>query len=191
MTQLCQLWSLGVSCGPCPQLCGSRCEPHPLLHKSPPSSLVAPQPFCGEQPSAFPMARPADFGDRVAAIMTNGLPCRIACNSDGGFTRLDLEPMQGWVHLADDATVAEYATNGWHYHISLSTWSVDDDVWRRVYQRWHGAYITIKAHYVNDNGGVVLAWAGVGADPDIWQLYTTGSFGYKWEENRYGLHISM
>ena len=137
------------------------------------------------------MARPMDFAERVAVIMSNGLSCRVHCRCDGGFTRLDLHPLPGWVHLADDNTVAKHLAEEDPYHISSSTWPVDAEVWARICGRWHGAEIIIKMHYINDNGGAVLAWEGLGADPDLWQLYMTGSYSYKWHENQYGLHISM
>ena len=134
--------------------------------------------------------RTVDFKLRTALITAGGLPCRIRCRSDGGFTRLDLDPLPGWVHLADDATVAKHMVEGDHYHISLSTWPVDAEAWSRIVHRWDGTEVLIKAHYVTKNGGVVLAWEGIGADPDLWQLYMNGSYGYKWDGG-YGLHISM
>ena len=137
------------------------------------------------------MARPLDFAERVAAIMVGGLPCRVHCRCDGGFTRLDLDPLPGWVHLACDEVVAEHLAQGDHYHVSLSTWPVDEGAWGRIMERWDGTELIIKMHYINDNGGAVLAWEGLGADPDLWQLYMTGSYSYKWHENQYGLHISM
>jgi hypothetical protein len=134
--------------------------------------------------------RTVDFKLRTALIMAGGLPCRIRCRSDG-FTRLDLEPMPGWVHLADDSTVAEYLAQGWHYHVPLCTWSVDEGTWSRIVDGWDGVEITIKIQYVNDNGGAVLAWTDLGADPDMWELYMSGSYGHKWRDSGHGLHISM
>ena len=135
------------------------------------------------------MARPADFKLRTVLIMAGGLPCRIRCRSDG-FTRLDLEPLPGWVHVADDSTVAKHLAQEDHYHVSLSTRPVDEGAWGRIMQRWDGVEVIIKIQHVTMNGGAVLAWKGLGADPDLWDLYMTGSYGYKWEGG-YGLHISM
>ena len=137
------------------------------------------------------MARPADFADRAAAIVAGGLPCRIACARDGDFSRLDLHPLPGWVHLASDDVVDKHLADGDCYHVSLSTWPVDEGIWNRIVERWHGVETVIRVQYVNGNGGAVLAWEGLGADPDLWLLYTSGSYGYKWVDNNYGLHISM
>ena len=92
--------------------------------------------------------------------------------------------------MADDATASEHLANGWHYHVSLSPWVVDEGAWNRIVERWGGAEITIEIQYVNDNGDVVLAWAGLGADPDRWEIYMSGSYAHKWQ-NGYGLHITM
>ena len=135
--------------------------------------------------------RPADFAERAAAIVAGGLPCRFHCRSDGGFTRLDQEPLGGWVHLADDLTVAEHLANKSHYHVSLSTTPVDEEQWQRVVERWHGVDIVISVHYVTQSGGAVLAWNDIGADEDVWRLYMEGSYSYKRFDNHYDLHISM
>jgi hypothetical protein len=137
------------------------------------------------------MTRPADYDARAATILSSGLPCRITCSQDGGFTRLELHPLPGWVHLADDATVAKHMVEGDAYHISLSTWPVDEEGWCRIVTRWHGVETTINIERVTQNGGAELSWTGVVSDVDIWQLYMTGSYGYKWHNNGYGLHISM
>ena len=73
------------------------------------------------------MARPADFDERKATLLARGLPCRLWCRRDD-YVRIDLEPLPGWVHLTDDATVEEYARNGWYYHVSLSKWTLDEAV---------------------------------------------------------------
>ena len=137
------------------------------------------------------MDRPTDFAERVAAIMMCGLRCRVVCSQDGGFPRLDLQPLPDWIHLADDATVADFHDKGWHYHVSLSTWPVDGDAWSRIVERWHSTEVVVQIQYINDNGGAVPAWEGLGADPDMWELYMSGSYGYKWRDSHYGLHISM
>ena len=137
------------------------------------------------------MTRPSDFAERAAAIVADGLPCQIACRSDGGFTRLDLIPLPGWTHLADDATVAEHLAMGSHYHISLSTWPSDEGAWCRICERWDGIVTTIRINRITSNGGAELAWTGLGSDPDLWTLYMEGSYKYKWHDNQYGLHISM
>ena len=137
------------------------------------------------------MDRPADFDARAAAILSSGLPCLIRCCQDGGFTRLELEPLPGWTHLANDDVVNKHMADDDPYHISLSTWPVDGDVWARVVKRWHGVEVTIDIHRITTNGGAELAWTGVGADADLWHLYLAGSYAYKWWDNQYGLHISM
>ena len=137
------------------------------------------------------MDRPADFAGRAAAIIAGGLPCRISCARDGDFARLDLQPLPGWIHLANDEVVAEHLAMGSHYHISLSTWPVDDEVWARICGRWHDVETVIHVGRVTNNGGAELAWSGLGSDPDLWMLYMEGSYSYKWHDNQYGLHISM
>ena len=137
------------------------------------------------------MARPDDFAERAAAIMAGGLPCLISCSRDGGFSRLDLQPRPGWVHLARDEVVAEHLAQGDHYHISLSTWPVDEGAWGRIMDRWEGVETILKVQHVTKNGGAVLAWEGLGADRDLWMLYMSGSFSWKWHDNQYGLHVSM
>ena len=137
------------------------------------------------------MARPSDFADRVAAIMAGGLPCLISCSRDGGFSRLDLQPRPGWVHLASDDVVAKHMSEGDHYHVSLSAWPVDEGTWNRIVARWHGVETVVRINRVTSNGGAELAWMGLGSDPDVWQLYMDGSYSYKWFEHHYGLHISM
>ena len=137
------------------------------------------------------MERPDDFEARAAAIVAGGLPCKMHCRRDGEFARIDLEPAPGSIHLARDEVIAEHIAMGSLYHISLSYTTLDEEVWRRVVDRWDGVELVIQIHYVNANGGAVLAWTGLGADPDVWALYTEGDFGYKWRDSHYGLHISM
>jgi hypothetical protein len=134
--------------------------------------------------------RTVDFKLRSALIVAGGLPCRVHCRSDG-FTRLELEPLDGWVHLADDNTVAKHLAEEDHYHISLSTWPVDVAVWSRIMARWDGVETVVHINRVTSNGGAELAWTGLGSDQDVWQLYMDGSYSYKWFEHHYGLHISM
>jgi hypothetical protein len=99
--------------------------------------------------------------------------------------------MPGWVHLADDATVAKHLAQDDHYHISLSTWPVDEGVWGRICGRWDGVETVVHIGRVTSNGGAELAWTGLGSDPDLWMLYMEGSYSYKWHEHQYGLHVSM
>ena len=44
---------------------------------------------------------------------------------------------------------------------------------------------------VTVNGSTELRWGRIGADADPWVLYMTGEFAFKWNDSRYGLHVSM
>ena len=123
--------------------------------------------------------------------MKDGLRCRVVCSQEGGFTRLDLIPLPGWIHLAHDEVVMEHLAMNSQYHISLSTWPVDKVKWDHIMARWNDKELIIDIDYVTKNGGAVLAWAGLGADPDMWEIYMSGSYAYKWRDGQYGLHISM
>ena len=135
--------------------------------------------------------RPDDFYDRAAKIVEQGLPCRITCCCDSDFHRLELQPLDGWIHLVADEEVQRYYQEGWAYHVSLSYTTVDAAAWTRLCQRWHNTIHVVRVDRVTDNGVAVLAWSGIGADEDAWLLYTTGDFAYKWHDNHFGLHISM
>jgi hypothetical protein len=45
--------------------------------------------------------------------------------------------------------------------------------------------------YVTNGAVAVLAWHGIGADADLWDLYLAGEFSYKWYKNNFGLHVSL
>ena len=132
-----------------------------------------------------------EYDARVAHIVTHGLPAMLKVVREEHFLRIDLEPLDGWVWLANDESTRKEMEKGWVPHISLTKWRVDEGAYQRVLERYDGTKTIIKVSSVSSGAAAVLAWEGVGGDPDLWALYVTGDFSYKWELNKFGLHISL
>ena len=132
-----------------------------------------------------------EYGRRVANIIANGLPARLKVVKLEYFLCIEMEPLEGWTWLATESAVHLEMANGWRPHISLSKYTVDEETYKRVFHHYHNMEMNIKIHSVSSGGAAVLAWEGLGADPDLWDLYIWGEFGYKWRDNRFGLHISL
>ena len=128
----------------------------------------------------------------VSKIVEKGLPCVVHCNSSGGFVRLDCTPISGWIHLLKDSALERRYASGWCYHVSLCRAdTLDSEAWARICARWHGKYVHIGISRFSSGAAALLAWAGLGSDADLWELYVNACWGYKWHDTNYGLHISM
>ena len=58
-------------------------------------------------------------------------------------------------------------------------------------QRWDGQLVTIRIKKIHPSGNLELDETdGIGADPDVQQLYKTGTYRDKWSKG-FGPHISM
>ena len=132
-----------------------------------------------------------EYNARVAHIIGHGLPARLKVTWENWFLRVELEPLQGWTWLATDEAVASEMAKGWRPHISLAKWTADGATYDRIVERYHGAEVIMKVDGVSSGATAMLAWEGVGGDPDLWALYTGGEFAYKWHANHFGLHVSL
>ena len=132
-----------------------------------------------------------DYDMRVANIIANGLPARLLAKWDGRFMCIECEPLDGWIWLATGESIAREMQGGWRPHISLSKWTGDTETFQRVVERYHEREVVLKISSVSSGATAMLAWEGVGADPDLWALYTGGEFAYKWHVNHFGLHVSL
>ena len=128
---------------------------------------------------------------RVAHIVEHGLPARLRVKWESHFMRIECEPLEGWTWLATAESVAREMDGGWQPHISLSKWTGDAAAYQRVVERYHEREVVLKISSVSSGATAMLAWEGVGADPDLWALYTGGEFAYKWHVNHFGLHVSL
>jgi hypothetical protein len=146
-----------------------------------------------EQFAEWVQTRPTkeDYDARVAHVVGHGLPAKLKIAWDNSFLRIELEPLPGWTWLATDAAVASELANGRRPHISLSKWTADGATYDRIVERYHNRDIVVNVSSVGSGATAVLAWEGIGADPDLWDLYINGEFGYKWTENSFGLHVSL
>ena len=132
-----------------------------------------------------------EYFTRKARLEQQGLACRLAVKWDNHFARVELIPLPGFIHLATEESVRHELASGWRPHISLTKWTGDPEAFNRLVQRWDGVETVLSVDYVTDGAVAVLSWDGLGADPDAWALYLGGEFAYKWEENSFGLHVSL
>ena len=66
------------------------------------------------------------------------------------------------------------------------------DVYESVKRRWDGRTECIKIESVTNNGTLVLKEGdGFGNDWEVWKHYINGTYKWKWDENKFGLRISM
>ena len=128
----------------------------------------------------------------VAEIVAMGLPCVLHCETSGGFARLECTPQLGWIHLCNDAAWEREMSSRFRYHISVCRAdTLDLDVWARICSRWHEKFVHVGVSNFSGGAFALLKWEGLGSDADLWELYLSGCWGYKWHENGHGLHVSM
>jgi len=120
---------------------------------------------------------------------------RVVTQEDTGFQVIELEPVPGrWWSFETQAQRDEWAKINFKFHISLThkhrSWA-DPQVFERIKRRYDGRTITIKISEIKPSGNLMLDLTdGIGADPDVQELYSTGTYAGKWEQG-YGPHISM
>ena len=148
---------------------------------------------CDESFSEWVRTRPPsdEYFARKARVEQQGLPCRLLAKWDGDFARIELIPLPGFVYLATDESVRREFANGWRPHISLTKQTGDMETFKRLAQRWSGVETVLDVDYVTNGAVAVLRWVGIGADPDAWALYMGGEYAYKYEQNSFGLHVSL
>jgi hypothetical protein len=137
----------------------------------------------------------ATFLERVAHINSKGLPVRLSVKEwahADDLLMLDVEPEEGFIHLATDATVTELYDEGYRYHISLCfRWELpaeDVAAYERIRQRYHGRQDTLSVEvwwacgYLSDSSPL---GAELLQDPDIHRLHAAGRYAER------ELHVSM
>ena len=124
-------------------------------------------------------------------IVEVGLPAVLRVVREDHFTRIELIPMVGWTWLAPLHVVNTELGKGWVPHISLTKWTLDMEAYKRIYDRYHDQQTVIEIARVSSGAAAVLAWSGIGADQDIWDVYIDGDLGYKWSQNSFGPRISL
>jgi hypothetical protein len=140
---------------------------------------------------------PADEFERAKANIMRYGQTAIAHvrTNDRGFQSIDLEPVPGrfW-SFETQAKRDEWARQNWKFHISL-TYQHDSkehpEVYKRVERRWDGQLVTIRIKKIHPSGNLELDDTdGIGADPNVQQLYKTGTYAGKWRGG-FGPHIGM
>lgn len=129
-----------------------------------------------------------EYYRRVGEIIEGGLPCRVWPRvTASGLAMLQLEPLQGWVDLANEQAILEEHMAGWDYHVSVCfDTELDLDVWDRLVRRWAGRVVRLRIARVTSGATAVLADScPLGSDPDIRALHSAG-----WYCQR-ELHVSM
>ena len=131
----------------------------------------------------------AEVAFREQFIMQRGLPCRLSLRRNGRWACLDIEPMEGFVHLCTDNVYAEHMERGDPYHVSLG-YDIDEALLEELGRRWTGCEVLIEVRRFTANHVAVLTWHGLGADAEAWQAWEAG---YGWDPDRvaFGLHINM
>ena len=132
--------------------------------------------------------RPADLSERIAAIMARGLPCRLRLATNGrGWSCLEVEPLEGFVHLSDPEVLAEFLASGWTYHITLG-WHAPEELLGEVGRRWDGAVVVLEVQWVSEWTCVArLDTRGVGGCPWVLKAITAADPERAW----FGPHVSM
>ena len=146
---------------------------------------------------AFTHIPAKEFEEAKKSIMEYGQTAIAHVTDEGGFMRIDLEPVKGkfWV-FASQNKVDEWERTGWKPHVSMTRTEDNEqppEVYDRVVQKWDAKEVCIKISVINTNGTLSLDESdGIGNDWNIWRLYIYGTFGpKKLNKNRLGLHISM
>ena len=119
----------------------------------------------------------------------------VVTKEDTGFQVIELEPIPGRFWTFETQSMRdEWARENWTFHISLThkdrSWA-DPQVFERIKQRYDGQIVNVRIAEVKQSGNLMLDMTqGIGADPDVQELYSTGTYASKWRRG-YGPHISM
>ena len=110
----------------------------------------------------------------------------VGVKMEGDFASIVLEPADGWTHLTPEDALAEFATAGYVYHVSLG-YNVEAELLAAIHARWTGVATIVGISWVRDSNVAMLSWAeGLGGDPSLWAALAQGYPG-----RDFGLHISM
>ena len=121
----------------------------------------------------------------IAHVVTN----------EHGFQAIELEPVPGLFWSFETQAVRDqWARDSWKFHISLThkhrSWA-PPEVFQRVKNRYDKQRVNIRIAEIKPSGNLMLDLThGIGADPDVQELYSTGTYAGKWASG-YGPHISM
>ena len=89
------------------------------------------------------MSRPPDVAARIEHIVRHGLPCTLRLVvQPWGWACLEVEPGDGFTHLAGPAMLASFSDAGWFYHITLGN-HIPLEVLAEVALRWDGARLVL------------------------------------------------
>ena len=134
------------------------------------------------------MARPPDVSARIDHIVRHGLPCTLRLVvQPWGWACLEVEPGDGFTHLAGPATLASFSDAGWFYHITLGN-RIPLEVLAEVASRWDGARVVLPVWRVHDWSCVArLGSTGVGGCPWVLKAIELGDPDRVW----FGPHVSM
>ena len=134
------------------------------------------------------MDRPSDVAVRIEQIVLHGLPCRLRLTTQPwGWSCLDVEPAEGFIHLCSPEQVEAPRAQGYHYHITLGN-DIPLDVLAEVALRWDGAKVVLPVWRVNDWSCVArLDLKGVGGCPWVLKAIELGDPERVW----FGPHVSM
>ena len=134
------------------------------------------------------MERPADVAALREQIVLQGLPCRLWLTTQPwGWSCLDVEPAEGFIHLCAPEQVEALQAQGWHYHITLG-YHIPLEVLAEVASRWDGARVVLPVWRVNEWSCVArLDSTGVGGCPWVLRAIELGDPDRVW----FGPHVSM
>ena len=134
------------------------------------------------------MERPSDLKARFDQILLHGLPCRLSLvTQPWGWSCLEVEPLEGFTHLADPAMLASFLETGWRYHITLGN-NIPKEVLAEVAARWDGVETMLWVWRVNEWSCVArLDAKGVGGCPLVLKAIQLGDPDRVW----FGPHVSM
>ena len=134
------------------------------------------------------MERPLDVAARMEHIVRHGLPCRLwLVTKPWGWSCLELEPGDGFTHLADPASLASFFETGWWHHVTLG-YHIPPEVLAEVASLWHGVEVVLPVWRVNDWSCVArLDSKGVGGCPWVLKAIELGDPERVW----FGPHVSM
>ena len=134
------------------------------------------------------MERPADLKARFEQILLHGLPCRLSLvTQPWGWSCLEVEPLEGFTHLADPAALALFSAEGWFYHITLGN-GIPLEVLAELASRWDGVRVVLPVWRINEWSCVArLGPVGVGGCPWVLKAIELGDPDRVW----FGPHVSM
>ena len=134
------------------------------------------------------MERPADVAARMERIVRDGLPCTLRLvTQPWGWSCLEVEPAEGFIHLCSPEQVEDFRAQGYHYHITLGN-RIPLEVLAEVASRWDGVRVVLPVWRVNDWSCVArLGPVGVGGCPWVLKAIELGDPDRVW----FGPHVSM